>query len=422
MSSEDAVDVAGLSLAGAEAGEPKEKKLTAKELRILKKTEEVGGDVPSWGRGEASPLCHSLPARRLPRRPRRTLRPLRPTLMSLVSFPLSAARRLRVACGFGECRCPLSARVHDVVQLTLPPLLPRSVENLDASKVGQKVLVRARVFQLRETGKVVFIVLRQGTATVQAVVFKAAKDLFKFAGSVPKESVVDITGTVNSVANRVESVTHGDVELVIETLHIVSKANPVLPFTLEDAARSDTLYEAQEAEEAAALAAGGAPLERKYVRVNPDTRLDNRWIDLRTPANQAIMRISSGVCQLWREFLLTRNFVEIQSPKIIGGSSEGGSAIFTLKYFGDDACLAQSPQLYKQMAAACGDFERVFEIGPVFRAENSNTHRHLCEFHGLDLEMVINEHYFEVLDLFSEIFIYIFDGLNSRCVVPRPRP
>ena len=88
--------------------------------------------------------------------------------------------------------------------------------------------------------------------------------------------------------------------------------------------------------------------------------------------------------------------------------------MFHLKYFGDDACLAQSPQLYKQMCAACSDLERVFEIGPVFRAENSNTHRHLCEFHGLDLEMVINEHYYEVLDVFSDLFIYIFDGLATK--------
>jgi aspartyl-tRNA synthetase len=89
--------------------------------------------------------------------------------------------------------------------------------------------------------------------------------------------------------------------------------------------------------------------------------------------------------------------------------------VFNLKYFEQDACLAQSPQLYKQMTAACSDLERVFEIGPVFRAEKSNTHRHLCEFHGLDLEMAIGEHYYEVLDVFSDLFIYIFDELNKRC-------
>lgn len=82
--------------------------------------------------------------------------------------------------------------------------------------------------------------------------------------------------------------------------------------------------------------------------------MDNRVIDLRVPANQAIMRIQSGVCQLYREFMYEKDFVEIHSPKLLGGSSEGGANVFKLKYFGKDACLAQSPQLYKQMAL-CGD-------------------------------------------------------------------
>jgi len=88
--------------------------------------------------------------------------------------------------------------------------------------------------------------------------------------------------------------------------------------------------------------------------------------------------------------------------------------VFQLKYFENDACLAQSPQLYKQMCAACSGFERVMEIGPVFRAENSNTNRHLCEFTGLDMEMTFQEHYYEVLEVFSNLFCYIFDGLNER--------
>jgi aspartyl-tRNA synthetase len=99
--------------------------------------------------------------------------------------------------------------------------------------------------------------------------------------------------------------------------------------------------------------------------------------------------------QKFREYMLSKDFVGIHSPKLIGGSSEGGAAVFKLMYNGQPACLAQSPQLYKQMAI-CGGYERVFEVGPVFRAENSNTHRHLCEFVGLDAEMEIKEHYFEV--------------------------
>lgn len=99
--------------------------------------------------------------------------------------------------------------------------------------------------------------------------------------------------------------------------------------------------------------------------------------------------------QAFRQFLLSEGFVEIHTPKLIAGSSEGGAAVFRLDYKGQPACLAQSPQLHKQMAI-CGDLGRVFEIGPVFRAEDSYTHRHLCEFTGLDVEMEIKKHYFEV--------------------------
>jgi tRNA synthetases class II (D, K and N) len=109
----------------------------------------------------------------------------------------------------------------------------------------------------------------------------------------------------------------------------------------------------------------------------------------RTVSSQA------AVCRYFRESLQRQRFQEIHTPKLIGGSSEGGSEVFSFEYFGTPACLAQSPQLYKQMAI-CADFERVFEIGPVFRAENSLTHRHMCEFTGLDFEMEIKEHYHEV--------------------------
>ena len=98
---------------------------------------------------------------------------------------------------------------------------------------------------------------------------------------------------------------------------------------------------------------------------------------------------------------------------MIGGASEGGSNVFTLKYCDQPACLAQSPQLYKQMAI-CGDLQRVFEIGPVFRAENSNTNRHLCEFTGLDMEMEFKDHYFEVLDLIGNLMVYLVENLKTR--------
>ena len=104
--------------------------------------------------------------------------------------------------------------------------------------------------------------------------------------------------------------------------------------------------------------------------------------------------------------------MEIHTPKIISAASEGGANVFEVSYFKRTAYLAQSPQLYKQMAIA-SDFERVYTIGAVFRAEDSNTHRHLTEFVGLDLEMAFNYHYHEVVDVIAAMFVDIFKGLQS---------
>ena len=301
------------------------------------------------------------------------------------------------------------------------------MSELDESHVGKKVLIRARVHTSRSKGKAAFMVLRQGVRTVQGVLFQSKtvpKEMIKYADSISRESIVDVTATVSAAPEPIEACTIKGLELQLETLHTISRAMATIPFSVEEASRpqpGDGTFQDEDEEAAAAAAdaaaagAGGADgEERTYARVTQKTRLDNRWIDLRTPANLGIMRISSGVCTLFREFLLSRDFMEIQTPKLLGGASEGGSEVFHTTYFGQPACLAQSPQLYKQMTAACSDFERVFEIGPVFRAENSNSHRHLCEFHGLDMEMAINEHYFEVLDMFSDLFVYIFKGIQER--------
>ena len=134
---------------------------------------------------------------------------------------------------------------------------------------------------------------------------------------------------------------------------------------------------------------------------------------MRTVTSHAIFRIQSGACELFREFLLSKDFVEIHTPKLLAAASEGGANVFKVSYFDRSAYLAQSPQLYKQMLIT-SDFERVFEIAPVFRAENSFTHRHLTEFVGLDLEMAFEEHYHEVLELIEEMFMYIFRGFEKR--------
>jgi len=136
-------------------------------------------------------------------------------------------------------------------------------------------------------------------------------------------------------------------------------------------------------------------------------------LDLRTPANQAIFRLEAGVCKLFRDIFTNKGFVEIHTPKIISAASEGGANVFTVSYFKDSAYLAQSPQLYKQMAIA-GDFDRVFTVGAVFRAEDSNTHRHLTEFVGLDLEMAFKYHYHEVLNTIGNSFTEMFKGLRDN--------
>lgn len=124
------------------------------------------------------------------------------------------------------------------------------------------------------------------------------------------------------------------------------------------------------------------------------------------------MRVQSAVGQLFREYMYANRFTEIHSPKLVAGASEGGADVFNVKYFDKQACLAQSPQLYKQMAIAA-DLQRVFEVGPVFRAEQSHTRRHLCEFTGLDLEMEISTHYREVLQVLHGLFKYMFAELES---------
>lgn len=317
------------------------------------------------------------------------------------------------------------ARAHALRQLVTPNRVHasprRSLAELTPALIGKSVLVRARLHKSSGKGKIAFVVVRQSLETAQVVIEASdalPKAMIKFATKIPRESIVDIAGVVRAVEPAV-SCTQSDVEIVATSVHVVSRALSECAFTVENAMRPGEVADEDEtaaASDGAAAAAAASSAEDGSTAglVSQVVRLNNRWIDMRTPANQAIFRLSSGVCTLFREALLVKGFVEIQTPKLLAGASEGGSEVFTTTYFGKPACLAQSPQLYKQMAAACSDLERVFEIGPVFRAENSQTHRHLCEFHGLDMEMTFNDHYHEVLDVFSDLFCSIFEGLQTR--------
>lgn len=324
-----------------------------------------------------------------------------------------AARRL-AALTQPDPNDPLKDRYGDAMLVQSQDKTERqwtTVSDLSPSLEGKEILVRARVHTVRAKGKGAFLVLRQATATVQAVAFVddtfVSKSMVKYIGNISKESIVDVSGVITCPESPIESCSQSMVEIQIRSVHVISRAAS-LPFDLIDATRSAaTIAEASERGE-------------QLVTVAQDTRLDNRVIDLRTPANHSIFRVQSAVTQLFREALLSENFIEIHTPKLLGGASEGGAAVFRTDYLGRPACLAQSPQFYKQMAV-CGDLTRVFEIGPVFRAEKSFTHRHLCEFVGLDMEMAINERYEEVLDVLDRLFVYMFKGLESRCAVELQR-
>lgn len=277
------------------------------------------------------------------------------------------------------------------------------MDTLGESHIGNEIWIRARIHSVRAKGKVAFLVLRRGFSTVQAVMFAGTDkdavpvEMVKYAGKITNESIVDIKAVVQKPQEAVKSASIRAVELRLTGLYVINLASN-LPFQIEDAMRAEPTAESKE----------------KLPTVEQFTRLNNRWLDLRTPANHAIFRIQSYVGTFYRQFFLDKDFVEIHSPKITPGVSEGGAAVFRFSYFGNKACLAQSPQLYKQMGVL-SDLFKVFEIGPVFRAENSLTHRHLCEFTGLDFEMEIKEHYHEILDVLGDLFVFIFDQLNAKC-------
>lgn len=287
------------------------------------------------------------------------------------------------------------------------------VNELNEKLVGQEVRVRARVHTSRVQGNLVFVMLRKGMHSVQVLAAKSdaiPKEMIKYIQHVPRESVVDVIGEVTAAKEEIIACTQKHVEVQIKRFLVVSRSEE-MPFVMEDACRR---LEADENEEADIETQTTEENKDKLPVVGLTMRLNNRTLDLRVPAHVAIFRVQSMICQLYREFLSNNGFIEIHSPKILGGSSEGGCEVFKLDYFGKKASLAQSPQLYKQMALM-GDFGRVMEIGPVFRAENSNTQRHLCEFTGLDFEMEIKESYLEIVDMIGNLFNFMFKGLNERC-------
>lgn len=284
---------------------------------------------------------------------------------------------------------------------------PREVRtNLDAiseSLVGQQVCFTARLHIIRRmSAKLVFLVFRQQLLTFQGVLHEEAGvksiAMIHWAEHLRLGSIVRVRGTIQKPQVPILGCTIHDVEISIDELHQVVRREEPVPFSIYEA-------EIQTAEE--------ERIEGRRSHIPDRVRLTNRLLDLRTPTSQSIFRIQSAICNLFRFALDEQGFMEIHTPKLQGSATESGASVFHVQYFGRDAFLAQSPQLAKQMAIAA-DFGRVYEIGAVFRAENSNTHRHLTEYTGLDIEMAIEEHYHEMLEVLDAVIKSILQGVYGR--------
>lgn len=246
------------------------------------------------------------------------------------------------------------------------------LSKLSEANVDKDVTIIARIHNSRsQSAKLAFLMLRQQGKTIQAVVAAGdvvSKQMVKWAVGVNVNSFVRVSGLVKKPLEPVNTASLSNLELHVATIYMISQAAEQIPMQVKDAERPPPI-----SDEEGQVDAEGAPT------VTLKTRLDNRVIDLQTECNQAIFTISSAVEGLFEEYMRSHGSRKFNTTKLAGAATEGGSGVFEVSnYFGKKAYLTQSPQLYKQMLIAA-DCENVFEIGPVFRAENSNTHRHLTE-------------------------------------------
>lgn len=248
--------------------------------------------------------------------------------------------------------------------------------------VGKEVLVKGFVHTIRVQSKIIFLILRDITGIVQTVIEAKDAEVFEAAKSLAAESVVSITGLVKEYAQA-----PGGVEISVREIEILSAANPELPIPV-------IIKGSDEETEA-------------------PTRFDYRWIDLRKPEKAKIFKVWGALEQGFRKSWAENGFMQIYSPSFMSTPSETGAEVFEVRYFDKKAYLAQSPQFYKQMAMASG-LERVFITGPIFRAEESFTTRHMTEFTGWDFEMsFINSHH-DVMDAEEKMIVAGFEEVAKQ--------
>ena len=250
------------------------------------------------------------------------------------------------------------------------------IEDLNSSMEGQDVLFGGWVVDLRKLGKMAFLTVRDVTGMCQVIVKGDAMSLLE---GLNRQSVVRILGKVQ--ASKAKDF---DFEVSAIELQVLAKAEYPLPIDPIGRLESDI-----------------------------DNRLNSRALDMRNQKTASIFKLRSQVLASIRETLIKRKFIEINTPKIIGSASEGGADLFSLDYFGKQAYLAQSPQLYKEQMTI--GLERVFEISSFYRAEKSHTGRHLSEFTSVDIEAAMMD-YTDVMDVLESIVVDVFKNTaeNSK--------
>ncbi|MDR2698992.1 MAG: aspartate--tRNA(Asn) ligase [Candidatus Methanoplasma sp.] len=249
------------------------------------------------------------------------------------------------------------------------------------SKEDGTVTVKGWVQDIRNLGGISFLTLRDRHGTIQITMPKKKIDpeLFESLTKLSRESAVAVTGEVKE-SNQ----TALGVELIPSSFELYNEAATPLPLGVID-----------------------------KVNAEMDTRLNNRFMDLRKPEVRAVFEIRSMAIELISEAMIKNGFVNVSTPKIVASGAEGGATLFSVDYFGKQAYLAQSPQLYKQMLMSSG-LDKVFEIGPAFRAEHSNTNRHVTEFASFDGEMAWIEKEEDVMAMIEEIVDHVLVQLKER--------
>ncbi|MBS4959060.1 MAG: aspartate--tRNA(Asn) ligase [Clostridium sp.] len=245
------------------------------------------------------------------------------------------------------------------------------------SCINDKVNIQGWVYKIRKLKSISFVILRDRSGLVQCIVDNSKFDI----SNIRLESVVSVTGEVKESNNKLNFF-----EIVVEDIEVINNSINELPIEVN----------------------------KEFLECNLDTMLSNRVLSLRHPKVNAIFKVQNEIVNGFREFLNSKGFIEIRTPKIVKEGAEGGADLFEVKYFEDKAYLATSPQFYKQMMVSAG-FERVYEIGHAYRAEEHNTNRHLNEYVSMDLEMGFINDEKDIMNIEEQMLKYILNKLNINC-------